>query len=124
MPKKMSFPCSNVAEAVPKKAVAKAELKKEHCEIAQKKLFHAPSSASDAALDEQEGMRGQHPRHAFIAWFAAHPAFSVACPELAFVAELTAHPLYCLASRSSVQRWEVMFRCRAPLQAHAQQWNV
>jgi hypothetical protein len=35
-----------------------------------------------------------------------------------------AHPVYCLASRSSVQRWEVMFRCRSPSRAHAQQWQV
>ena len=35
-----------------------------------------------------------------------------------------AHPLYCRASRSTVQRWEVMFRCRAPSQARAQQWHV
>ncbi len=40
------------------------------------------------------------------------------------MAELLAHPLYCRASRSSVQHWEVMFRCRAPSQAHAQQWHV
>jgi TPR repeat protein len=83
----------------------------------------APSSASGAALGEHEG-RQKHPRHAFIAWFQAHPALSLACPDPAFVAELTAHPLYCWASRSSVQRWEVIFRCRAPSQAHAQQWHV
>jgi TPR repeat protein len=68
--------------------------------------------------------RRKHPRHAFIAWLQAHPALSLACPDSEFVAELTAHPLYCLASRISVQRWEVMFRCRAPSQAHAQQWHV
>jgi TPR repeat protein len=62
--------------------------------------------------------------HPFIERFKAHPALSLACPNPAFVAELTAHPLYCRASRSSVQRWEVMFRCRAPSQAHAQQWHV
>jgi TPR repeat protein len=62
--------------------------------------------------------------HPFIERFTAHPALSLACPDPAFVAELTAHPLYCRASRSSVQRWEVMFRCRAPSQAHAQQWHV
>jgi TPR repeat protein len=61
--------------------------------------------------------------HPFIERFTAHPALSLACPDPAFVAELTAHPLYCRASRSSVQRWEVMFRCRAPSQAHAQQWH-
>ncbi len=64
--------------------------------------------------------------HPFIERFTAHPALLLACPDPAFVAELTAHPLYCRASRSSVQRWEVMFRtrCRAPSQAHAQQWHV
>ncbi len=62
--------------------------------------------------------------HPFIESFIAHPALSLACPGPAFVAELTAHPLYCRASRSSVQRWEVMFRCHAPSQAHAQQWHV
>jgi hypothetical protein len=77
-----------------------------------------------AALGEHEGRRRKHPRHAFIAWFQSHPALSVARPDPAFVAELTAHPLYCLASRSSVQRWEILFRCRAPSQAHAQQWHV
>jgi hypothetical protein len=64
------------------------------------------------------------PPHAFIAWLEAHPAFSVACSDCDFAADLLVHPLYCLASRSSVQRWEVMFRCRAPSHAHAQQWNV
>jgi TPR repeat protein len=87
-------------------------------------LPRAQSSADDAALGEHEGRRRKHPRHAFIAWFEAHPALSVAGPDRAFVAELTAHPLYCRASRSSVQHWEVMFRCRAPSQAHAQQWHV
>ena len=62
--------------------------------------------------------------HPFIERFTAHPALSLACPDPALVAELTAHSLYCRASRSSVQRWEVMFRCRAPSQAHAQQWHV
>lgn len=38
--------------------------------------------------------------------------------------ELMAHPLYCLTSRCSVQRWEVMFKCRTPSQAHAQQWHI
>jgi hypothetical protein len=63
-------------------------------------------------------------QHPFIKSFNKHPDLSLACPDRAFVAEFTAHPLYCLASRSSVQRWEVMFRCRAPSQAHAQQWHV
>ena len=62
--------------------------------------------------------------HPFIERFTAHPALSLACPNPAVVAKLTAHPFYCRASRSSVQRWEVMFRCHAPLQAHAQQWHV
>jgi TPR repeat protein len=93
----------------------------------------APLSSSDAAfvemmilaaLGEHEGRRRKHPRHAFIAWFQSHPALWVARPDPAFVAELTAHPLYCLASQSSVQRWKVLFRCRAPSQAHAQQWHV
>ena len=64
----------------------------------------------------------------FIPWLEAHPARSLAFSDggsdRAFVAELLAQPLYCRASRSSVQRWEVMFRCRAPSQAHAQQWHV
>ena len=63
-----------------------------------------------------------------IAWLEAHPARSLAYSngdsDRAFVAELSAQPLYCQASRSSVQRWEVMFRCRVPYQAHAQQWHV
>jgi TPR repeat protein len=80
------------------------------------------SSPSGAALGEHEDRRRKHPRHAFMAWLEAHPARHLAGPE--FVAELTAHPLYCRASRSSVQRWEVVFRCRAPSQAHAQQWHV
>ena len=84
----------------------------------------APSSAIDAALGELEGRRRKHPRHAFTAWLEAHPARSLACSDRAFVAELSAQSLYCRASRSSVQRWEVMFRCRAPSQAHAQQWHV
>jgi TPR repeat protein len=84
-------------------------------------LSPAPSSASG---DEHEGRRRKHPRHAFIAWFGSHPARDLACPDVQFIAELLVHPLYCLASRSSVQRWEVMFRCRAPSQAHAQQWHV
>jgi TPR repeat protein len=35
-----------------------------------------------------------------------------------------AHPVYCLASQTSVQRWELMLRCRFPSRAHAQQWHV
>jgi len=64
-------------------------------------------------------MQTQHP---FIAWFESHPAREFVYGE--FVAELLAHPLYCLASRSSVQRHELMFRCPAPSQVHAHQWNV
>ncbi len=36
-----------------------------------------------------------------------------------FVAELLAQSSYCLASQRSLQRWEAMFRCRAP-----SQWRV
>ena len=74
-----------------------------------------PSSGAAAAL--------KHPRHSFIARFEEHPALSIACPDPAFVAELAAHPLYCRASRSSVQRWEVMFGRHAPSPAYAQQWQ-
>jgi len=35
-----------------------------------------------------------------------------------------AQSLYCLASQSSVQRWEAMFPCRALSQAFVQQWHV
>jgi hypothetical protein len=59
----------------------------------------------------------------FILRIKSHPAFTFANQE-EFMSELSVHPLYCLASRSSVQRWEVMFRCRASSQAHAQQWHV
>jgi hypothetical protein len=58
--------------------------------------------------------------HPFVESLKAHPAFSLVRDDGEFVAELTAHPLYCRASRSSVQRWEVMFHCRAPSQACAQ----
>jgi TPR repeat protein len=81
-------------------------------------------SASGAALGVHEGRLRDHKRHAFVAQFEAHPARHLAGPDGKFVAELLVHPLYCRASRSSVQRWEVMFRCRAPSQAHAQQWHV
>jgi hypothetical protein len=64
-------------------------------------------------------MQIQHP---FTAWFESHPARKFVQGE--FVAELSAHPLYCRASRSSVQRWEVNFRCSAPSQVYAQVWNV
>jgi hypothetical protein len=87
-------------------------------------LPSSPSPARGSALHEHEGRRRKHPRHAFIARFESHPAHDLVLPDRKFVAELLAHPLYCLASRSSVQRWEVMFGCRAPLQAHAQQWHV
>jgi hypothetical protein len=60
--------------------------------------------------------------HPFIKRLQAHPALPLA--EQAFVAEAVAHPVYCLASRIIVQRWEVMFHCRAPSQAHARQWHV
>jgi TPR repeat protein len=83
----------------------------------------AQSTGSDAALGEEQG-RGGNRRHAFIAWFQVHPALAVACPQHDFVAELMAHPVYCLASRISLQRWELMLRCRFPSQAHAQQWHV
>jgi hypothetical protein len=59
--------------------------------------------------------------HPFIESLRAHQAFSLVREDGEFVAELMAHPLYCRASRSTVQRWEVMFRCRAPSQARAQQ---
>jgi TPR repeat protein len=87
-------------------------------------LLSAKSSASDAALSEHVRRRRKHPRHAFIAWFEAHPALEVACPDSEFVAELYAHPLYCLASRCSVQHWEVVLSRRAPSQVHEDQWNV
>ena len=60
-------------------------------------------------------------RHPVIARLAAHPASSLAGRE--FVAQLPAHFLYRLATRVSVQRWEVVFHCH-PSQAHAQQWHV
>jgi hypothetical protein len=63
----------------------------------------------------------QHPP--FIAWFEAHPAFPLADPPHEFVTELAAHSMYCLASRRSVKRWEVVFRWRAHLQACTQQWR-
>ena len=84
----------------------------------------SPASESDAALGEDEGRNKKHPRHAFIAWLESHPARDVARPDCEFVAELMAHPVYCLASRCSVQRWELMLRCRFPSRAHAQQWHV
>jgi hypothetical protein len=84
----------------------------------------AQSTGSDAALGKEQDSRGKLLRHPFIVWFEAHPALSVACPHRDFVGELTAHPLYCLASRISVQRWELMLRCRFPSRAHAQQWHV
>jgi TPR repeat protein len=87
-------------------------------------LLPALSATSDAALGERDGRRRKHPRHPFIVQFESHPARGVACPDREIVAELLAHPLYCRASRSSVQRWEVMFCCRAPSRAHAQQWHV
>jgi TPR repeat protein len=102
----MSKECIFLAQS-PKKGVAKDEPKKGVAKAVAKK-----------------GWRRKHACHSFIAWFNAHPALSVACSDLAFVAELMAHPLYCLASRCSVQRWELMFRCRSPSRAHAQQWHV
>ncbi len=79
-----------------------------------------PLSPRGAAVRELEA----RPRkQTFFARFESHPALSLACPSPAFVVDLTAHPLYCLASRSCMQRWEVMFRCRSPSQAHAQQWQ-
>jgi TPR repeat protein len=88
----------------------------------------AQSPVIDAALGDDECRRRKHPRHAFIAWFESHPARHLIRRDARdggeFVAELMAHPLYCLASRSSVQRWEVAFRCRAPSHAHMQQWHV
>jgi hypothetical protein len=89
--------------------------------IAQNNLGRMFRDGLGVAQDRTEVIRWF--RRAVI-WFKSHPALSLARPDPAFVAELTAHPLYCLASRSSVQRWEVMFRCRAPSQAHAQQWNI
>ena len=83
-----------------------------------------PASESHAALGEDEGRNKKHPRHAFIAWLESHPARDVARPDCEFVAELMAHPVYCLASQTSVQRWELMFRCRFPSRAHAQLWHV
>ena len=77
---------------------------------------------SDAALGdtEEQGRRSKRLRHPFIVWFEAHPALSVACPHQDFLDELTAHPVYCLASRISEQRWELMLHCRSPSRAHAQ----
>jgi TPR repeat protein len=82
------------------------------------------STVNDAALGDHEGTRKTYPRlHAFIAWLESHPARDVARPDCEFVAELMAHPVYCLASQTSMQRWEVMFRHRAPSHAHSQQWQ-
>ena len=64
------------------------------------------------------------PRPSFIASAQSHPAFALARPDPEFMAELTALPLYCLASRVSMQRWEVKFRSSAPSPAPPQQWNV
>jgi TPR repeat protein len=83
----------------------------------------AQPTGSDAALGEEQ-VRRRNTHHSFIAWFEAHPALSVACPDLAFLAELTVHPVHCLASRISVQRWELMLRCRSLSRSHAQQWHV
>ncbi len=87
-------------------------------------LPHDQSSASDTVRVYNENAVGRPSRHPFIAWFESHPALSLACPDSEFVAELMAHPVYCLASRISVQHWELMFRCRAPSHVHAQQWHV
>jgi TPR repeat protein len=81
------------------------------------------SSSSRAALGDRNGSRRERQRHAFIVRIESHPAFTFARDDGCML-ELLVHPLYCLASRISVQRWEVMFRCRAPSQAHAQQWHV
>ena len=82
----------------------------------------APKSASDPG-QQGESWRTEQPRLAFIARCQRHPALALARPSHEFLAELTAHPVFCLASRSSVQRWEVMFHCR-PSPALAQQWHV
>jgi TPR repeat protein len=79
----------------------------------------APQSASDQG--QGESWRTERPRLEFIARCQQHPALALARPSREFLAELTAHPMFCLASRSSVQRWEVMFHCRPSL---AQQWRV
>ena len=81
------------------------------------------SSSSRAALGDRNGSRRERQRHAFIVRIESHPAFTFALEDGCML-ELLVHPLYCLASRISVQRWDVMFRCRAPSQAHAQQWHV
>ena len=81
--------------------------------------MEATQSFASSPYDIKHELR----RHAFIARLESHPAYSQARKEY-FITELMAHPLYCRASRSSVQRWEVMFCCRAPSRAHAQQWHV
>ncbi len=94
-----------------------------HCSLSdlEHEISASASASSARALDSYSAQLVLHP---FIERFTAHPALSLACPDPAFVAELTAHALYCRASRSSVQRWQVMFRCRTPSQAHAQQRHV
>ena len=68
--------------------------------------------------------RTQHPPHPFIARFRSHPALPLARPDHEFVAQLSAHPAYCLASQTSVRRWEARFDCRAALQIPVQQWQA
>ncbi len=84
----------------------------------------APGSGAALGETEEQGRRNNRLRHPFIVRFEAHPALSVACPHREFLDELTSHPVYCLASRISVQRWELMLRRRASSQTHAQQWHV
>jgi hypothetical protein len=82
----------------------------------QPKAISKSTAIKEAAADVVQ-------RPPFIAWFEAHPAFPLADPPHEFVTELAAHSMYCLASRRSVQRWEVVFRWRTHLQACTQQWQ-
>jgi TPR repeat protein len=90
-------------------------------------LSASGAAVSDAALlgvyvvCRQCCRRGRVRVCAFVSRVLSHPAAAAAGHAL--LAQLTAHPVHCLASRTNVERWRAMFRCRTASPAHAPHWH-
>jgi TPR repeat protein len=104
-----------------------AESERAWCSMLRDLLSASGAAVSDAALlgvyvvCRQCCRRGRVRVCAFISRVLSHPAAAAAGHAL--LAQLTAHPVHCLASRTNVERWRAMFRCRTASPAHAPHWH-
>ena len=104
-----------------------AESRQAWCSMLRDLLSASGAAVSDAVLlgvyvvCRQCCRRGRVRVCAFISGVLSHPA--VAAAGHALLAQLTAHPVHCLASRTNVERWRAMFRCRTASPSHAPHWH-